>query len=245
MSDKLFSDPELAQFYDQDNRWDSDKDFCLKLAGTASSVLDLGCGTGELATVLSRTRRATGVDPAAAMLDVARGRQGSDRVQWIEADARSVRLAERFDLIVMTGHAFQCLLEPEDQASVCKTIAAHLEPEGTFVFDSRNPEFEEWRNWTPEQTRTVIDHPVLGPVERLIDAAFNPDNQIVTYLTLYTAVRSGRSWRASSQIRFSPKEDVAAAISAAGLHADRWMGDWNGNPFKPGAREIIPLGGLV
>jgi SAM-dependent methyltransferase len=245
MAEELFHDPELAQFYDLDNGWGADRDFCLTLAGRATSVLDLGCGTGELATVLAKTRRVTGVDPARAMLGVARSRIGGERVQWVETDARTVRLGERFGLVVMTGHAFQCLLTEDDQLAVCRTIAAHLAPGGTFIFDSRNPAVEEWRDWVPEKSRGAISHPELGDIETWNDARFDHAAGIATYETFYRSARSGRTWRASSRIRFSTREEIAAGIAGAGLRVDRWMGDWAGGPLEPLSPEIIPVGGLA
>ena len=57
-------------------------------------VLDLGCGTGLLATAIAaRGPAVTGVDPAAAMLAIARDREGGGRVTWVHADGRSVRYA--------------------------------------------------------------------------------------------------------------------------------------------------------
>ncbi|MGA7267411.1 MAG: class I SAM-dependent methyltransferase [Aestuariivirga sp.] len=143
MTDALFEDPALVQFYDLENGLKDDTRFCLSLASGKASVLDLGCGTGLLAAALGEGREVFGVDPAAAMLDVARRRAGGQRVTWVEADARTVRLGRRFDLIVMTGHAFQVLLTDDDQRAVCETIAAHLVPGGIFIFDSRNPDAEE------------------------------------------------------------------------------------------------------
>ncbi|HVK90709.1 MAG TPA: class I SAM-dependent methyltransferase, partial [Mycoplana sp.] len=108
--DRLFDDADLADFYDLENGWGADLDFCAGLAAQANSVLDLGCGTGELAIALGEGRRVVGVDPATAMLDIARTKSGAERVRFIEADARTLRLGEHFDLIVMTGHAFQVFL---------------------------------------------------------------------------------------------------------------------------------------
>jgi ubiquinone/menaquinone biosynthesis C-methylase UbiE len=97
MTDALFEDPALVQFYDLENGWMDDTRFCLALASGKASVLDLGCGTGLLAAALGEGREVFGVDPAAAMLDVARRRAGGQRVTWVEADARTVRLGRRFD----------------------------------------------------------------------------------------------------------------------------------------------------
>lgn len=79
MTEPLFNNPDFTRFYDAESPWDTDKDYCFALAENAGSVLDLGCGTGELATRLAGTHRVTGVEPAAAMLDHARRRQGADR----------------------------------------------------------------------------------------------------------------------------------------------------------------------
>ena len=243
--DRLYDDAALVQFYDLENGWGADFDFCAKLAAEAKSVLDLGCGTGELAAALSETCEVVGVDPAAAMLTVARQRPGGARVTWLEADARNVRLGRHFDLVLLTGHAFQVFLTPEDQRAVLGTIARHLTPPGRFLFDSRNPDAEAWRDWTPERSRRTLTHPQHGAAEAWNDAAHDPASGIVTYETHYRVVGSGRHLAARSQIRFTPKEELETLISEAGLHVTRWLGDWREHPWTPASREIIPLGGLV
>ncbi len=44
--DRLCHDPALARFYDLENRWGADLDYCLQFANDARSALDLGRGTG-------------------------------------------------------------------------------------------------------------------------------------------------------------------------------------------------------
>lgn len=244
MTDALFEDPALVQFYDLENGLMDDTRFCLSLAFGKASVLDLGCGTGLLAAALGEGREVFGVDPAAAMLDVARRRAGGQRVTWVEADARTVRLGRRFDLIVMTGHAFQVLLTDDDQRAVCETIAAHLVPGGTFIFDSRNPAAEEWREWTPAASRRTFDHPGLGRITAWNDVAHDPATEVVTYQTVYQS-ESGEEWRASSRIRFAGREAIAVRIVEAGLRVDRWLGDWKGKSFVEGDAEMIPVGSLA
>jgi SAM-dependent methyltransferase len=209
----LYCDPQFAQLYDWDNPWPEDFDFFASLAAGASRVLDLGCGTGIFSTELAaRGHEVTGADPAAAMLQIARDRQGGGMVRWIEADARSLDLGESFDMVLMTGHAFQTLLSCSDRRALIGTIARHLASGGRFFFDNRNPEAREWEQWTPEVTREVRPHHQFGSIERWTDANCNPFTGIVTYGTFYQ-FESGRLLSARSQIAFAPQTEIAWAGS--------------------------------
>jgi SAM-dependent methyltransferase len=240
--DHLYDDPELAGFYDHDNEARADFEYCLRLAAGARSVLDLGCGTGQLAAALAEGRSVAGIDPAGGMLDIARKRPGGQRVEWIQADARKIRLDRRFDLVVLTGHAFQVFLTSDDQAAVLRTIAHHLTPSGRFIFDTRNPAAKEWLEWGPEASLRFIAHPEFGQVKAWNTAAYDPAIRVVTYETHYEIPDAGRRFSAASRIAFPTKDSLAELIEEAGLATDRWLGDWQGNGFTPEAREIIPIG---
>lgn len=244
-AERLYHDPELTQFYDLENGWDADMDYCLALAHDARSILDLGCGTGQLATGLADRRTVVGVDPAAAMLDIARRRPGGDRVTWVEADARSLRLGRRFDLVLLTGHAYQVFLTDQDQRAVLSTIAEHLAAGGRFIFDTRNPAVQAWRNWNPKQSRRSFRHPGLGTVEAWSDSVHDAATGIVTYWTHYRVAASNRHLSAASKIRFIAREHLAEMLEHAGLEVGQWLGDWEGGAYEPTSHEIIPLGRLA
>jgi len=239
--DRLYDDPALARFYDLDNGWGPDLEFCLGLARDADSVLDLGCGTGLFLSRLGESCTATGVDPAGAMLEIARRRPGGERVTWVQADARGLRLGRRFGLVVLTGHVFQVFLSEADQRAVLETVADHLAPGGRFVFDTRNPGVEEWRGWTPDDRR-FLDDPELGRIEAWNDAEENPATGIVTYRTHYRVAASGELRSAASRLRFTPRDRLEALIADAGLAVERWMGGWEGRPCTAEAPEIILVG---
>jgi SAM-dependent methyltransferase len=248
VAEPLYHDPRLAQLYDAACPWSEDREFCLKLARGCQSVLDLGCGTGSLASAIAETcgSEVVGVDPAQAMLDQARIHSGHDRVRWICADARSFRLGQAFDLIVMTGHAFQCLLSDADRLQVLGTIAAHLAPHGRFIFDSRNPLAEEWLEWKPQTSAQTFSHPQLGDVEAWNDAHFDASTQIVTYETYYRLCASREVLHApASRIAFPSKQQLDRLIQDSGLGIERWLGDWWGGALQEHSPELIPIGGLA
>lgn len=243
--DPLYAEPALVRFYDLDNGWAPDCDFVAGLAQPGMRLLDLGCGTGVLGAALAQRGVAvTGVDPAAAMLAVARARTGGTGVRWIEGDALALRLPDRFDLVVMTGHAFQVFLTDADRLALLRTIAAHLAPGGRFVFDTRNPAVEEWRLWTPKRSRRWLEDAEFGPVLAWNDVQFDPVTQVAHYLTVYR-LSDGQEHRAEGAAGFVGRETLAGLLDAAGLAVERWLGDWQGHGCAADAPEIIPLGTLA
>jgi ubiquinone/menaquinone biosynthesis C-methylase UbiE len=241
--DPLYDDPSLAEFYDYENAWGASVEYCRCLASSCASVLDLGCGTGLLAVAMAEhgRREVVGVDPALPMLEIARRRDGAKHVHWIGADARSLRLDRRFELITLTGHAFQVFLTPEDQAAVLRTIAHHLTPAGRFIFDTRNPIVEEWREWTPDRSAREFEHPTLGMVRAWNDVAHDPASGIVTYSTFYRGAGNVQ-YSARSRIAFPARDQVSLMIESAGLAVERWFGDWSEAPWTASSPEIIPFG---
>jgi demethylmenaquinone methyltransferase/2-methoxy-6-polyprenyl-1,4-benzoquinol methylase len=84
--------------------WRTARRFSAILARPESKVLDLCCGTGDMAFALYRQAKGsgaaiTGVDFSSAMLERARSKSGERPMQWIEADALNLPFPDaQFDL---------------------------------------------------------------------------------------------------------------------------------------------------
>jgi SAM-dependent methyltransferase len=240
--DEVFEDRFFASLYDHFNTWDVCDDFYLELAlEIGGSVLDLGCGTGLLACRMAQQGlTVTGADPADGMLQVARSRAGAERVSWIKAEGQTLSLPQRFDLIYMTGHAFQALLTDGDAIAVLRTAHDHLTKDGRFAFESRNPARQAWLSWTPAKRRvvTTADH---GRIEEFFDTVADPNTGIVDIAHHYRLLDADKTIVGRSRIRFVDLDHLTRLLAAANLAPVTWYGDWNRTPLSAMSREFIVL----
>ncbi|HEQ1859532.1 TPA: methyltransferase domain-containing protein [Providencia alcalifaciens] len=237
--DALYEDPKLARFYDLDNSLQrADYAAYLQLASSASHILDLGCGTGTLLTAIAQQYPHTtlvGVDPAQAMLDIAQ--QKTNRVRWVNSTAEALCLDMKFDLIILSGHAFQVFLTQEQRIAALQTMQQHLTADGMIVFDSRNPTVEEWREWTPEESRESLSTQEFGEIILWNDVA--EQNGIVRYQTFYQQGENGPIYRAESDIAFPTLSDITQAVEFCGLRVRYLYGDWQLNAFQENSPEMV------
>ena len=147
--DAHYDNPKLAAIYDYDSGWSVDREFYLSLSGhIPMKILDLGCGTGLICDAYAkRGHQVTGVDPAQSMLEIARNKPNGQKIQWIQSFAQDYSSDNFYDLIIMTGHAFQVLLEEADIKATFEVMRNHLATGGRIVFESRNPDIDWSSRW--------------------------------------------------------------------------------------------------
>ncbi|HSO97238.1 MAG TPA: methyltransferase domain-containing protein [Acidimicrobiia bacterium] len=237
-----FADATLAALYDAFCPWDQRQDFAfyLPLVMAADSVLDVGCGTGALlhrARDTGHTGRLRGLDPAPGMLAQAQRRADID---WTLGDLASVPLDERFDLVLMTGHAFQVLVDDAELRTALTAIRSALTDHGRFAFETRNPTVREWEQWTSDRATEATD--AAGTVVRM-------DNQIdtpivgdrVRFTTTYRSPRWDQPQLSHSTLRFLDAPDLARFLTDAGLIVDEQFGDWDRSALTETSPEIITI----
>jgi SAM-dependent methyltransferase len=206
----------------------------------ADSVLDVGCGTGML---LRRARtdghagRLCGLDPAAAMLAVAR-RDGD--VEWVLGDLSSTHWQGEFDLITMTGHAFQVLTGDEQLRVALAAVRAALAPGGRFAFETRNPMVRGWEHWVPERAQEVTDSAgVVVRMEPQVELPVHGD--LVSFAATYSSPGWERPRVSHSTLRFLDADALSGFLVGAGLEIEEQYGDWDRSPVGPAGPEIITI----
>jgi SAM-dependent methyltransferase len=234
--DPLFAERRLAATYDvfERNRGDLDAYELLVDELGATSVLDVGCGTGEFACRLARRGIAvTGVDPALASVEIARSKPGADMVSWIVAEATTLR-GLQVDLTTMTGNVAQVFLEDDDWIATLTGIHSALRPGGHLAFETREPAHRAWLEWTPEQTRQQATLPTGEVVETWCDL-ISVDRELVTFRWTNRFGSDGATMVSDSTLRFRSRHDVERSLDIAGYQ----LIDVRDAPDRPGKEMVF------
>ena len=236
-----FTDPRLVALYDTACSPRDDTAFFLELATelSASTIIDIGCGTGLLTCELAqRGHRMIGVDPSGAMLEVARNRAGGERVRWIEGDAGRLDGSEAADLVIMTGHVAQVIADADSWSGTLDAAYEALRPGGRIAFDSRDPRAEAWTAWTPEATRRQFEDPVIGPFEMWWQLVEVKDDLVRNELH-YLLPDVGEPLISRNELRFRTEAELTQSLTDAGFSVEHVFGGWNRQRVDAGTTELI------
>jgi SAM-dependent methyltransferase len=238
-------DPRLAVVYDAECVGRRDHDFYLALAHEigAVCVVDIGCGTGALAVDLSRRGcQVLGVDPAEAMLDIARIRTGGDVVQWIHGYAADVPSSVAH-LVIMMGHVAQYFIDDNAWAHLLTEVRRILAAGGRLTFETRNPAVEWSQRWTRERTTTTYAHPGGGEFTTWIEmsAVTGSRDSYTTVHVGHTVLPDGAHLACPETLRFRSRREILASLATAGFDVEMTWGDWDKSPATPASDEFIVL----
>lgn len=240
--DRLFADPQLAVLYDVFDADRSDLDAYCAIAAefAATTILDIGCGTGSLAVRLAAAGyQVTGVDPATASLDVARTKPGADRVRWIAGEVAAVPVEPVTDLAVMTGNVAQVFLGDSEWDDTLTAIATRVRPGGHFVFEARDPAQRAWEGWTRNASERVRSADGAGRVRTWVDLT-DVSLPFVSFQHHYVfedRVFEDRDETlvSDSTLRFRTRDELIDSVNAAGFAVT----DIRDAPDRPGLEFVF------
>jgi SAM-dependent methyltransferase len=241
MAFEEFHDPAIAVLYDTVCPLSEDSGFHLALATElgARKLLDVGCGTGSLSVELARSgRHVTGVEPAEAMLAIARTRPSTELVTWVDGQASDV-VDRGFDLALMTAHVAQVIADDAVLQKNFSAIAERLVPGGHLVFDSRSPvtQGQTWAKANRPARRFV--HPALGSFE--VRRIFTGNEGHVTHFELRYRFDNGRQLVSHNSLSFRSLDQLTEMLGVAGLRVETVWGDWDRSALADESGEMIFL----
>ena len=244
LADRQFEELRQAELYDAHNgetieAGRDDFAFYLPLILAADSVLDVGCGTGALlglARAGGHRGRLTGIDPAAGMLTIARERTD---IEWIQGTVEETDLEETFDLVVMSGHAFQVLVTDEELTTAIGAISRALKPGGMFAFETRNPAARAWERWTPEHPWHFIVDGQPGTYTAEVEGPIK--GGVVSFGSWYHRSDWSAAEYSRSTLRFLEASELADHLGQNDLCIEAQFGDWDRSPLEAASPEIITL----
>lgn len=175
-----------------------------------AAVLDLCCGTGQLARLLSEEGyEVTGIDGSEELLKYAR--DIAPGVDFICDDARSFGLPPSFNLVTSFFDSLNHVMTIEELESVFRNVYSCLFEEGLFIFDM-NLEPGYLAQWQGYFGIVEDDHVCLFP------QSYDPETKIARFDA--TMFRLTDYWYRSDVTLLQkcyPVEEISNALSRAGF----------------------------
>lgn len=111
-------------------------------------ILELACGSGEITIALANKGfEIDASDLSGAMIEEAKKKPGADKVNFFVMDMCDFSVDKKYDGVLCLCDSINYLLQEKQVENLIKDVYAHLEENGTFIFDMHTPdrlyEFED------------------------------------------------------------------------------------------------------
>lgn len=193
-------------------------------------ILELGCGTGRVTSVLCAWASTTAVDAVIEMLPSAIRR--APAAHFVVADLRELAFASSFDLVVLADDPMAHLTSAEERMTVMKSIADHLAPKGRLVLEGLYRE--------PGKTPLVPSREIVRNGETLftVDESWEPAGESALWKATYRYRTDSAITEVTSVLRSWTPEEVDR-LPECGLQVEALWGDFDERPFSPTAPRMV------
>jgi SAM-dependent methyltransferase len=228
--------------------------FYVDLARRAGgSVLEYGVGNGRVALPIARHGVAVvGVDHSAPMLADLRSRLRSEPadvrrlVRVVRGDMRTLRLRERFPLVIAPFNAVLHLYARSDVEGFLARVRDHLTPGGRFVADLSTPPLEDLVRPSSKPFHAPrFRHPTAGVVVKNRERFDYDRVRQVLFVSMEFeplgaggSARPGDGWTTPLAHRQFFPQEWEALLHYNGFAVDRVEGDFHGGPLT-GTSDVM------
>jgi SAM-dependent methyltransferase len=188
-------------------------------APAARTVLELGCGTGSLATALQPMGpyEYLATDRSPEMLAVAEAKadfEGAD-VAFAVADFLDFRTDPPVDAVLLLYDGINYVLEPEGIAAVFRGVHRSLKEGGVFVFDLSTPaNSENNADW-------FEDEGSADGFSYRRTSAYDPESRL--HVTTIDMTVEGESFREEHRERAYTVDEIRPLVEACGFRVEAML----------------------
>jgi SAM-dependent methyltransferase len=179
----------------------------------ARTILDVACGTGEHARLLSPDFQVDGIDLEPKFVEIARTKNPAGN--FPVADMRAFQLGKRYDVVQCLFSSIGYLLTPADIIGALKCFRAHLAPGGVVLV-------EPWL--TPETYKAgqlhmiTVDQPELK-ICRMNVSKIEGNVSVLDFRYLIATRDGVRSAEEVHRLALVPTGEMTSHFEAAGLRS--------------------------
>ncbi|MDD4663080.1 MAG: class I SAM-dependent methyltransferase [Caldisericia bacterium] len=196
-------------------------------------VIDLGCGKGRHALLLSKAgMHVTALDFCAAYLEELKKKSASEGL-WLEILEQDMRLwkeKDTYDAAYMMFTSFGYFSDPENE-KVILNVASSLKKKGRFVIDIENRDYilkffihEKWRE---KETGILLERHKFFPLSSVLST-----KRILVNST-------GEQKQSFRQYRLYSAHEIITLANKAGFDLRDSLGDYSGIPYQINSPRII------
>jgi SAM-dependent methyltransferase len=220
----------------------------LRVCRNATSVLELGAGSGRILSALAKPGRALwGIELDASLLKLGESaigrlapncRQG---VELIAGDMQRFKMPRRFERVILPYNGLYCLLGMRAAASCLRSVHAALEPGGVFAFDVWHADPIAAQGLSPElreEERLRFEH--AGRTWRVFEtcaAARGSQRLDVTYR--YTSTGRAAPRVQVLRQRYYRVAELVSLLTAAGFRIRGLHGSFSGSRLSEQSNRVV------
>jgi 2-polyprenyl-3-methyl-5-hydroxy-6-metoxy-1,4-benzoquinol methylase len=211
---------------------------------TGGPLLDLACGTGRMSIHMAlQGYEVTGVDLIPEM--IAHGKKKAAArgvsIEFVVADARDFHLGRQYPFVFMLMNAFQFLHTRADHEAMFACVREHLEPDGYFLFETRNPSPQNlFQVMHPQgQQFTMADGGQLVVTEQQV---YDPLTQLQHYTSHRRFLHSdGQQEERTMRVglRYVFPQEMEALLHYNGFRIHTVYGSWQQAPLTADSPAMI------
>lgn len=236
-----------AEFYDALHRGSpGDLEYYKGSCALASSLLELGCGSGRVLAALSAPdRECTGIDIHPGLLELARNKFAkTPNTRVLAQNMLELSLDTSFDRILLPFCGVYCIETLPDLDRLFIGVAKHLNPDGIFILDTYNAELFHLDEDEPDQEQEPHEHErvnVRGVSYRVFEQSRWDRGQqriLVSYLHAATDPNAARDAGLPDEVvaellhRYWLRDQLDASAKRAGLARCDAFGDFEGSAWS-------------